>query len=37
MLNSFTREFIDDFCRKDGGEVDWVKLLKFNSGEKRDV
>jgi len=30
MINKFTKEFIIDFC-KDSGEIDWVKLVKFNS------
>jgi len=30
MINKFTKEFIVDFC-KDSGEIDWVKLVKFNS------
>jgi hypothetical protein len=31
MINKFTRDFSIDFCTKDGS-IDWVKLLKFNSG-----
>lgn len=30
MLNKFTREFTNEFC-KDNGEIDWVKLVQFNS------
>lgn len=30
MINKFTREFTIDFC-KESGEIDWIKLLKFNS------
>ncbi len=33
MLNLFTKEFIDEFCYEDG-EVDWSKLLVFNSGSQ---
>lgn len=33
MINVFTKEFIDDFC-KDSGEIDWEKLVEFNSGNK---
>jgi hypothetical protein len=31
MLNKFTREFTNDFCNDDG-EINWPKLVKFNSG-----
>jgi len=31
MLNKFVREFTNDFCNEDG-EINWVKLVKFNSG-----
>jgi len=31
MLNKFTREFTIDFCNDDG-EINWQKLVKFNSG-----
>lgn len=31
MLNKFTREFTKDFCT-DEGEIDWHRLVKFNSG-----
>ena len=30
-INKFTRGFTEDFC-KVSGEIDWVKLVKFNSG-----
>lgn len=30
MINKFTKEFSNDFC-KDTGEIDWVKLVEFNS------
>ena len=30
MINKFTKEFSKDFC-KDSGEIDWIKLVKFNS------
>ena len=30
MLNKFTKEFTTDYC-KESGEIDWEKLLKFNS------
>ncbi len=31
MINVFTKEFIDEFC-KENGEIDWEKLVKYNSG-----
>ncbi len=31
VVNRFTGEFIDRFC-KDTGAIDWVKLVEFNSG-----
>jgi hypothetical protein len=31
MINKFTREFSNDFCGDDG-QIDWKKLLRFNSG-----
>ncbi len=31
IINSFTKEFLEDFCNKDGG-IDWKKLVEFNSG-----
>lgn len=30
MLNKFTKEFIKDFCKKNG-DIDWNKLVQFNS------
>ena len=30
MLNKFTKEFATDYC-KDSGEIDWEKLVKYNS------
>ena len=33
MINLFTKEFIDEFCKKNG-EIDWKKLVEFNSGSK---
>jgi hypothetical protein len=33
MINVFTKEFIDDFC-KSNGEIDWNKLVSFNSAMK---
>ncbi len=33
MINKFTRDFIKDFC-KPNGEINWNKLVKFNSGKK---
>jgi len=30
MINKFTKEFADTFC-KDDGEIDWNKLVQFNS------
>jgi hypothetical protein len=32
MINKFTKEFIDDFCNQ-SGEIDWEKLVKFNSSK----
>ncbi|MEH0007622.1 MAG: PmeII family type II restriction endonuclease [Flavobacteriales bacterium] len=34
MCNRFTKEFIHDFCSQDGG-IDWVKFVRFNSGNRR--
>jgi hypothetical protein len=31
MINKFTKEFANEFC-KDNGDIDWDKLVKFNSG-----
>lgn len=30
MINKFTREFVNEFC-KDNGEIDWGKMVRFNS------
>lgn len=32
MINKFTKEFSINFCKEDG-EIDWTKLVKFNSGK----
>jgi hypothetical protein len=32
MINKFTREFANDFC-KINGEIDWEKLVRFNSAK----
>lgn len=32
MLNKFTKEFADTFC-KDNGAIDWEKLVRFNSAK----
>ena len=32
MINKFTKEFIELFC-DDNGNIDWNKLVKFNSGK----
>ncbi len=33
MINKFTKEFANDFC-DDSGEIDWGRLVVFNSGRK---
>ena len=33
MINKFTREFTTKYCKKDG-EIDWEKLVRFNSAKK---
>lgn len=33
MINSFTRQFIDEFCMRNG-QIDWEKLVEFNSKSK---
>lgn len=33
MINRFTREFSDTFC-KPSGEIDWEKLVQYNSGRE---
>lgn len=30
MINKFTKDFANEFC-KDNGEIDWEKLVRFNS------
>ena len=30
MINKFTREFTNEYCLK-SGEIDWIKLVRFNS------
>lgn len=32
MINKFTREFSNEFC-KENGEIDWEKLVRFNSAK----
>jgi hypothetical protein len=32
MINKFTKEFANEFC-KDDGEIDWEKLVQFNSAK----
>lgn len=34
MINKFTKEFSNDFCN-DNGQINWEKLVEFNSGRKR--
>lgn len=34
MINLFTKQFINDFCNKNG-EIDWEKLVTYNSGNKK--
>lgn len=34
MINKFTKEFSNEFC-DENGEIDWVKLVEFNSGRKK--
>ena len=34
ISNKFTKEFINDFCNENG-EINWVKLVQFNSGAKK--
>ena len=35
MINKFTKQFSNDYCN-DNGEIDWVKLVQFNSGKRKD-
>ena len=32
LINNFTKEFINDFCNKDGS-IDWDRLVEFNSAK----
>lgn len=32
MINKFTKEFTNDFCKQDG-EINWKKLVEYNSGQ----
>ena len=32
MINKFTKQFLNEFCF-DNGEIDWRKLVEFNSGK----
>jgi hypothetical protein len=34
MINKFTKEFSNTYCN-DNGEIDWEKLVKFNSGKAK--
>jgi len=34
MINKFTKQFANEFCN-DNGEIDWEKLVRFNSGRIR--
>lgn len=34
MINKFTKQFSNDYCN-DNGEIDWERLVKFNSGIKK--
>jgi hypothetical protein len=33
LLNRFVKEFSNEYC-KNSGEIDWNKIVKFNSGER---
>jgi hypothetical protein len=33
IVTTFTVEFANEFCTR--GKIDWVKLVKFNSGKRR--
>lgn len=33
MINRFTNEFFNDFCKK-SGDIDWEKLVRFNSSKE---
>lgn len=32
LINNFTKEFVNDFCNKDGS-IDWDRLVEFNSAK----
>lgn len=34
VINRFSKEFIDNFCKNDGS-IDWDKIVEFNSGIKK--
>jgi len=34
VINLFTKQFIDEFCDQ-AGQIDWERLVEFNSGRKR--
>lgn len=34
VINRFTKEFANEFCN-DSGEINWNKLVEFNSGKKK--
>ena len=34
MINKFTKKFANDFC-DNNGEIDWEKLVEYNSGRKK--
>lgn len=34
MINKFTKEFANEFC-KDNGDIDWESLVRFNSSMKK--
>ena len=36
MINKFTKEFANEFC-KENGEIDWEKLVRFNSFYKSSI
>lgn len=36
MINKFTKQFANDFC-DDSGNINWEKLVQFNSGVKKNV
>jgi hypothetical protein len=33
MINKFTKEFANEFCG-DSGQINWIKLVQFNSEKK---